>query len=659
MSKLTHEQAMKGLHRALELARAANQPEGGTESIDEILDRAFVSPRIVDQSVVEDWSSKMREVLQTAATQQKGLSSAAAEFKGLESDVRTSLRQLQQKMELAVKIIPTLDQRIEKTEAALNKAAAGMNSALERFEAAKNRKLEIDRAQLDKLVEQTAKAKIAGMMDECRASVEAMVRHALAGISAQAEGEIAAIRQSGAAASESLESQAQRLQGTIMTSGEQYQTLVEATGAHQVARVESLAQECQSQMYLTAAMGQADLTRVGGEQLSQLITLSGIASDVLSDLAEHATASITSTLITGGHELRSGVQQIVDVAVLGSHVVDEAVTAAAGILNATEEAGVARLTDAGTRIGRRLGESAREDATMLSQTAVDAVARLTGVRDQTMKDLTRSAGAMAELTAESREAVRTAADVAIEKSLEEITREVDAAREGLRAQMVQTQMIIDACAQAAARTREDVDCAISRAEASVEASRSVARSILDSMEASGFSLSERLNVSVSEFEGRIERDMVDASSQINESVREARRASQELRQGIQNASASATDRLATELCSVENRLQGYLARAEEIIASGHEIDLPSIEHAVTVAEGATAKALNSASHLNTSLGEADRLRQIVERAIRDLNDLRTQADFARRQLAESVLAGAEHVDHISEQLEKLRRNSAA
>jgi hypothetical protein len=179
------------------------------------------------------------------------------------------------------------------------------------------------------------------------------------------------------------------------------------------------------------------------------------------------------------------------------------------------------------------------------------------------------------------------------------------------------------------------------------------------MEAAGLSLSERLNTSVSEFESRIERDMVDASTEINESVREAVKASNDLRQGIQQASARAADHVAAELCSMDERLRGYAARAEQVLAQAREIDLPAIEHAATMAESATAKALNSASHLNASLDQADRLRVMVERAMTDLDQLRTQAEFARRQLAESVLAGAEHVDHISEQLEKLRRNSAA
>jgi hypothetical protein len=659
MSKLTHEQAMKGLHRALELARVANQPEPGSETIEEILDRAFVSPRIVDQTVVEDWSSRMREVLQTAAAQQKGLSSAAAEFKSLEAEVGTTLRGLQQKMELAIKIIPTLDQRIEKTEAAINKATAGMNAALEKFEAAKSRKLEIDRAQLEKIVEQSAKAKVAGMMDEYRSALEQMVRETIANLATQADGVLAGIRQTATSAAESLVARADRLQSAIVTSGERHQTLLEASAAHQVSRVEALASECQNQMYLTAAMGQADLTRIGGEQIAQLTTLSNIASDVLADLAEHATTSMTSTIITGGHELRTGVQQIVDIAVLGSHAVDEAVTEAARLLQATEESSLARLTDAAARIGRRLGEAAREDADMLSQTALDAVARVTSSRDQTMQSLTRSAGAMAELTAESRETVRAATQAALETALERISREMASSRESLEARMLQAQMIIDACSQSASRTREEIDSVCSKAAASVEASRGVARSILDSMEAAGLSLSERLNTSVSEFESRIERDMVDASTEINESVREAVKASNDLRQGIQQASARAADHVAAELCSMDERLRGYAARAEQVLAQAREIDLPAIEHAATMAESATAKALNSASHLNASLDQADRLRVMVERAMTDLDQLRTQAEFARRQLAESVLAGAEHVDHISEQLEKLRRNSAA
>ena len=173
MSQLTYDQAMKGLNRALELARAANRPEQQQDTIDDVLDRVFVSPRIVDQTVFEDWSARLRQLLSEMSSHQKTAAGAAADLRGLESQIKEATRALQQKMDTAIKIVPTIDQRIARAEDAITAAGREVATTLQRLEAVKNRQIEIDQTKLEALVSDLATRSIEKLLAERGAALAA------------------------------------------------------------------------------------------------------------------------------------------------------------------------------------------------------------------------------------------------------------------------------------------------------------------------------------------------------------------------------------------------------------------------------------------------------------------------------------------------------
>ena len=98
---------------------ARTQDSVAGDDIERMLDRMFLSPRIVDQAALETFAGSLRSLIRDAATQQRALDLASTEVKGLAGQLREASRELGDRVEGASRVVPTIDQRAAALESLL------------------------------------------------------------------------------------------------------------------------------------------------------------------------------------------------------------------------------------------------------------------------------------------------------------------------------------------------------------------------------------------------------------------------------------------------------------------------------------------------------------------------------------------------------------
>jgi len=86
------------------------------ETIEDRLNQVFISPRVVDQRAFEDLSSTLRGLMKDAVGQNRVLMGTTGEMKNLTEQLRFTGGELQERIDSARKIMPTVDQRLAKAE---------------------------------------------------------------------------------------------------------------------------------------------------------------------------------------------------------------------------------------------------------------------------------------------------------------------------------------------------------------------------------------------------------------------------------------------------------------------------------------------------------------------------------------------------------------
>ncbi|MCE7973454.1 MAG: hypothetical protein DYG92_03880 [Leptolyngbya sp. PLA1] len=89
------------------------------DDIERMLDRMFLSPRIVDQAALETFAGSLKSLIRDAATQQRALDLASTEVKALGGQLREASRELGERVERAARVVPTIDQRVAAIESLL------------------------------------------------------------------------------------------------------------------------------------------------------------------------------------------------------------------------------------------------------------------------------------------------------------------------------------------------------------------------------------------------------------------------------------------------------------------------------------------------------------------------------------------------------------
>lgn len=92
--------------------------------LDAAVDDVFLAPRVVDQTAFESLASELRRILHDAASESTALSSTAADTRALCKDMREASELLKTRLDTAVRMVPTLDGRMERVRAALAEVEA-------------------------------------------------------------------------------------------------------------------------------------------------------------------------------------------------------------------------------------------------------------------------------------------------------------------------------------------------------------------------------------------------------------------------------------------------------------------------------------------------------------------------------------------------------
>jgi len=99
-------------------------PPPANTDLDEALDRVFLTPRVVDQRTFDELAGSLRSVAKDAIAQARALAATTGEVKLLGNHLSQATQDLDQRVQTAVRVIPTLDQRIQRAEQLLEQATA-------------------------------------------------------------------------------------------------------------------------------------------------------------------------------------------------------------------------------------------------------------------------------------------------------------------------------------------------------------------------------------------------------------------------------------------------------------------------------------------------------------------------------------------------------
>ena len=122
--------------------------ENTEQWLESTLEQVFISPRVVDERAYDELAGSLRSLMKDAAGQSRALVSTTTEVKLLGDQLREATSQLQAKVETAVRVIPTLDQRVAKAEALLEVTGKELASKVTAMQEAAARAVPIERERI-------------------------------------------------------------------------------------------------------------------------------------------------------------------------------------------------------------------------------------------------------------------------------------------------------------------------------------------------------------------------------------------------------------------------------------------------------------------------------------------------------------------------------
>lgn len=99
----------------LDVASGDPPPIQGLDA-DRIIDDLFITPKVIDRRGFEELSSTLRQLVRDATAKGDSLKTTAVEVRTLGDNLREVTKQLQTRLEAALKVAPALDQRVAKAE---------------------------------------------------------------------------------------------------------------------------------------------------------------------------------------------------------------------------------------------------------------------------------------------------------------------------------------------------------------------------------------------------------------------------------------------------------------------------------------------------------------------------------------------------------------
>lgn len=135
-----------------------------------IEDEVFLTPRVVDQRAFEELAGSLKGIVRDAVQQSEALLTSTGDVKLLGQQLKDATRELQQRVESAVRVVPTLDQRVAKVEQVLDRAETTLSARESEIRDLTSREVTIDRTRLALMVEEhltsIVQEKLAGFAEQ-------------------------------------------------------------------------------------------------------------------------------------------------------------------------------------------------------------------------------------------------------------------------------------------------------------------------------------------------------------------------------------------------------------------------------------------------------------------------------------------------------------
>jgi hypothetical protein len=173
--------------------------------LEETLDKVFLTPRVVDERAFDELSGSLKTLVKDAGAQSRALIATTGEVKLLGDQLREATRELQTRVETAVKVIPTLDQRVAKAEQLLDLTGKELATRVSELREATTKGVSIDRERLAGLIRAETSSLIEDVVKEQMGELRRRMAEGLGEVQKEADAKAAAIVERVRTAQESLD----------------------------------------------------------------------------------------------------------------------------------------------------------------------------------------------------------------------------------------------------------------------------------------------------------------------------------------------------------------------------------------------------------------------------------------------------------------------
>lgn len=143
-------------------------------------EQIFLTPRIVDQKTFEEYSETLKSIVRDAAGHSRTLLATTTEVKSLGDHLRTASKELQGRVETAVRVIPTIDQRVQRAELLADQINKDLAAKEQRVQSLVQTEVTIDparvRTQVDAIVDTMISEKLAAVREEFARQTQEIVQ---------------------------------------------------------------------------------------------------------------------------------------------------------------------------------------------------------------------------------------------------------------------------------------------------------------------------------------------------------------------------------------------------------------------------------------------------------------------------------------------------
>lgn len=164
----------------------------------EVLEEVFLSPRVVDAALLSEFAESLREMLEGAAAEREQLRAAVTAGESVAETLNQTAAKAGEKLRPAVKLLPTIDQKLAQAEAALARA----DEAAQRAEATAGQAAKTEAEEAARAAVREANEEGAAVLREAQAAFEATLER-----TRQLEGRLGQLTQRAELAIEALETE--------------------------------------------------------------------------------------------------------------------------------------------------------------------------------------------------------------------------------------------------------------------------------------------------------------------------------------------------------------------------------------------------------------------------------------------------------------------